>query len=340
MDSPNPSKQNEVWSGVNSKVDLKNRIPEIVKEISTKCDFVPNKLLSTSSWWSENTGVGAFHFNGKFNGMPVVLKVQGVKPTTSETFMIESFAKQNSSNVIRPPQIFAKFPWNEKVGYEAFILEDVGTDLVVHIPATKDQISNFFDFYNEYRKNCINTPWLEKPNIDLRKIIKERFSQWTLTSHRIFPNHPFRKPEDNKLIDRSIEILTKNDDWLNLEFVHGHFSASDLFRVDKQIVVLSNLYWSWRTPYYDLVFGYHWFMYGLGSAKNITPEKAEEQRKIWMNNIEAIAKDKILLKYALLERATAGLALDALSVDAQKPITKHLVEKTREITKSLIAELS
>lgn len=143
MDSPNPSKQNEVWSGVNSKVDLKNRIPEIVKEISTKCDFVPNKLLSTSSWWSENTGVGAFHFNGKFNGMPVVLKVQGVKPTTSETFMIESFAKQNSSNVIRPPQIFAKFPWNEKVGYEAFILEDVGTDLVVHIPATKDQISNF-----------------------------------------------------------------------------------------------------------------------------------------------------------------------------------------------------
>jgi hypothetical protein len=37
-----------------------------------------------------------------------------------------------------------------------------------------------------------------------------------------------------------------------------------------------------------------------------------------------------------LERATAGLHLDALSIDPQKPITKYLVQATREQVRKLI----
>ena len=39
----------------------------------------------------------------------------------------------------------------------------------------------------------------------------------------------------------------------------------------------------------------------------------ERQREIWLNNIYSLANDKHLLKLALLERAAAGLNLDALS---------------------------
>src|SRR3989344_5981790 len=101
-----PKKQNEVWSGLNSGADLKERIPQIVDEISKKCAFVPDKILSTSSWWNQSTGVGAFHFSGKFNGKSSALKVQGVKPATSEVYMINSFAKQNKSKIIRPPNVY------------------------------------------------------------------------------------------------------------------------------------------------------------------------------------------------------------------------------------------
>lgn len=334
------AQQNEVWKGIFSGVDLKEKIPQIVKELSEKTGFIPDKLLSTSSWWNESTGVGAFHLNGKFEGNSAVLKIQGVKPQTSEVFMIESFKNQNESEIVRPPIVYASFPWDEEKGYEAFVLEDVGTNLVVSPPTDEVAVENFFRYYKEYRSNCRNNPWLEKPDAQVGEIIKSRFDQWIEASKKVFPSHPLREKGDEKLIRQAVEVLTKNPKWLTLEFTHGHFSARDLFKVGGQIVVLSNLYWSWRTPCYDLVFAYHWFMYDLANVKEITPEIIEEQRKLWLDKIEENAKNKQLLKYALLERATAGLNLDALSIDIKKPNAKYLIDRTREITKDLIKELS
>lgn len=181
---------------------------------------------------------------------------------------------------------------------------------------------------------------MEKPDAQVGKIIKSRFDQWIEASKKVFPSHPLREKGDEKIIRQAVEVLTKNPKWLRLEFAHGHFSARDLFKVDSQIVVLSNLYWSWRTPYYDLIFAYHWFMYDLANVKNIKPKEVENQRKIWIKKMEEVAEDKTLLKYALLERAAAGLNLDALSIPTKKPIAKYLVDRTREITKDLIKELS
>lgn len=333
-------KQNEVWTGLNNGVDLKERIPQIVDEISKRCPFIPDQILSTSSWWNQSTGVGAFHFSGKFEGKPAVLKVQGVKPSTSEVYMINSFAKQNKSKIIRAPYIYTSFPWDDDKKYEAFILEDTGNKLVINVPTTKDEVVKFFSCYDEYRTNCISKPWLEKPNVDISKQTKEKFKEWITTSHKVFPNHPLRQVEDEKLILKASEILAKNKEWLSLEFMHGHFSAMDLRYLQDEMVILSNLYWSWRTPYYDLVFAYHWFMYDLTQVSYITPKLVEEQRKLWLDEIEKRTDNKSLLKYTLLERAAAGLNLDSLSMDTKKPIAKYLVGRTREILKDLIKELS
>jgi len=45
-----------------------------------------------------------------------------------------------------------------------------------------------------------------------------------------------------------------------------------------------------------------------------------------------------LLRLALLERATAGLNLDALSIDPKKPITEYLICQTRENLQMLLAK--
>ena len=94
---------------------------------------------------------------------------------------------------------------------------------------------------------------------------------------------------------------------------------------------------------YDAVFGMHWFIYHLAEVDDITSKTVEEQRKLWFKKIESLPRVKThkkLYKLALLERAAAGLNLDALSVGFNKPISEYLVEATRQQVINLIDELS
>ena len=124
------------------------------------------------------------------------------------------------------------------------------------------------------------------------------------------------------------------------QFIHGHFSYLDLLKTKSgEVILFSNLFWKYKAPWYDSVFGQHWFRYRLSSIKEIAPKEVEAQRELWLKEIWALAQneeDKKLINLALLERAAAGLNLDALSVDPKIPITEYLVEATRQEVKRLL----
>ncbi len=257
--------------------------------------------------------------------------------------MIESFRKQNESSIIRPPKIYYQIPWDEKFGYEAYIMEDVGNNLVVKVPSTKEEIEEFFTFYREYRANCRKKPWVKKPKETTAETIKNRFERWTKASFEIYPDHPFRQKEDQKLIKEAIDVLTSEYRGVKLEFVHGHFSHRDLYRVNDKIVILSNLYWTWKPPFYDTIFARHWVRYELADKENLTPKQIENQLRTWDDQITKIPinnEERKLLDLALLERAAAGLNLDALSVKTNKPCAKFIVEQTRNELQYLLDKLS
>ena len=123
---------------------------------------------------------------------------------------------------------------------------------------------------------------------------------------------------------------------VQLEFVHGHFSVEDLIYQGDEVVLFSNLFWKWKYPFYDTVFGYHWFMYELGNVRGITPDQIEQQRELWLSQLP----DLPLVKAALLERAIAGLIIDNFLADKNKPIVKYLVDSTRGQIRKLMLELT
>lgn len=170
------------------------------------------------------------------------------------------------------------------------------------------------------------------------------FAKWREASFKIYPDHPLREKGDSDLIDRSVQTLVRDYKDVTPEFVHGHLSDGDFYQVKDQVVILSNLYWSWRAPFYDTIFGYHWYMYHLNDVPDITPDIVEGQRNLWMEQINIFAgespQNRRLLNLALLERAAAGLNLDALSCDPAKPISKFLIERTRQELDRLLTELS
>jgi hypothetical protein len=333
--------QNEVGGKFLEGSDLAKREKEVLQDASKKLNFNPQTLVGRSHWWGSDE-IGAFHYQGTYHDKPAILKIQGVKPTTSEIYMIQEFTKMNHSKIVRPPHLYAFLNWDDEHRYEALVLENIEGNRIVNLPTNSHEVNNFFATYEEYRKNCIATPWVTKPEESINQKIETSFKKWSEISQKIYPNHPLRKDSDNELIAQAVSVLIRNYANVDLEFVHGHLSDGDLIQVDNQVVLLSNLYWSWRPPFYDSIFAYHWYRYHLNDLTETTPKIIKSQKKLWKDRIFQLpktSKDMALLKLALLERAAAGLNLDSLSAKPDNPITEYLVEDTRQEMKDLLQEL-
>lgn len=333
--------QNKISHLFLSGSDLQDREKKVLEDASKKLDFTPEKLIDRSHWWNSR-GIGAFRYVGEFKGRKAVLKIQGVKPTTSEIYMIQSFSRVNKSKILRPPLLYAYLPWDNEERYEALVLEFIDGKRIVNSLTNEDELEEFFSLREEYKENCVANPWIDKPEESIPEEIKTNFEKWRQASFKLYPKHPFRKNEDQGLIDKAVSALSKNYKDVEREFQHGHFGASDLLKnKNGEVIILSNLYWSWKPPFYDAVFGYHWFVYGLAKVKSITTQIIEQQRNLWFSKINSLTKtdlDEKLLNLALLERAAAGLNLDVLSVDQKSPVAEYLVEKTRRNLSDLIEE--
>jgi hypothetical protein len=100
-----PHKQNSMIAGFHLESDLLEREESIIKEVSEFTAFQCQRRLGYSSWWGSER-IGAFHYLGHYQGNQAVLKIQSVRPNTSEACMLELFASQNQSSQIRTPVVY------------------------------------------------------------------------------------------------------------------------------------------------------------------------------------------------------------------------------------------
>lgn len=332
-------KQNEISLAFLDGSDLLEREQDVLKDACQKTGFAQTKLVQRSSWWTSKE-IGAFHYLGNYKGKKAVLKVQGVKPETSEIYMLENFEKTNRSKILRPPHLYASLSWDDKLRYEALILEYVNGKNILSTPTNKPEIDRFLEVYEDYRKNCLNSPWIDKPDETISQKMQNNFSKWREASFKLYPHHLLREDEDVELIDIAVKILVSGYQGVEPLFQHPHLTENDLIQVEDQVVVGSNLYWGWRAPLYDVIFGFHWFKYHLADVQNVTIQTVQEQINLWISKIESLPEVKNnqkLFKLAMLERYTAGLNLDALSIDPKNPVASYLVEFTRKEVKRVIS---
>ncbi len=325
-------KQNEVSSG--SFQDLRQDIEVITKDIEIKTGFKSSKIFQKSHYWKGNK-FGAFFTKGIYQNKSANLKVQLAKLNNSEVDFISEFKKHNQSKIIRPPHLYAFLRWDDKLKYEALILEDIESKPIIKVPCNQKEINIFFEIYQEYKRNCL-IPWLDKPDISIPKAIENRFFKWKKIRQDQFPKYPFFNSNDEKLIEKAISVLIdkyKNIDWV---FAHGHFGHKDIYPVNNQFILLSNLFWSWRAPFYDAVFAHNWFLCELSKFSS---EKILEQNKLWLNKIYQQSTDQKLINLALLERATARLNLDAFTCNPKNISTEFIFELTHQQIKTLIKDL-
>jgi hypothetical protein len=326
-------------------VDISGNESQIIQSISSETNFTPNKVIWRSPYYNTKQ-VGSVILTGKYDGKLVVLKVQGAKPEVEEHYMIEEFRKQNKSKIIRPPFVYKVKDWNKKLGYGYMIMEHVVGNKVLESSKvqTRKSIRIFLAVYREFVSNCTPTnPWLPRPKkVNWVAAIKKGYK----VSLKAYPDHPLRKKSDYALGMKVASLLNDCYTVSDMEFTHGHFSTHDLKRKGKEIVLFSNLYWKWRIPYFNAVYGYHWFIYELENVKGIRQKDVDSQKKIWLGEIFAATgadTDKGIkrqVNIVLLERAISGLLLDGLMMKSKRPIAKYMVEATRVEVERLVSLLS
>lgn len=340
-------RQNEFSDGYSQNVDMRLREDEIIDFIKEEMGFKPDEVISRSTWWgSERTG--AFQCSGAYEGKQSILKIQGVKPMTSEIDALEAIANaENPHATIRAPHLYANRRWDDDKKFEALIVERILSPKLINLPTTQDEVKKFFDLYKNYVQYLNPTPWVSFPDKSPADMAREKVEDQRSTAGELYPDYPYRQSDDEHLIGEGLRAVTENLNGLPLTFQHSHISTDDVFLPndeDPRYIFTSNFVWGWTTPFKDALQARHHFPRLLiDRGGKLTPDIVDEQTSWWDEQLELLSKtddEKRYMNVARLDLALGALGIDNLTLDPSNSLAPYLMESTRSYIKELIDKLS
>ncbi len=309
-----------------------------LEEIMTKTNFKPEKEIFRGQIYDKDK-VGSLIYKGVWQDKPTVLKIQGLQPDIDEIDMIGRFNEQNKSTKIRLPKFCDGSKWDKQHGYGYLLLEYVDAPQIYQPPfANQKQIKDFCALYQEYRTNCLCEPFVEQEPNEQSSLVftAQRVSHWA----KIAQTKGNLTESDVKIVERFLTLAGRHLPSMNMEFMHGHFTYDDIFKLsDNKYVLMSNLFWSYRPEFYDTTF-HLWA--GMKSLRDqsVGLEQVLAYLQIW---VEEYKKLPVVMQHADFERTfdmmMAERCVGALLVDIHNQhydsdrsnFIAHLVELFRDL---------
>lgn len=230
-----------------------HQIQNALKNILIKTEFKPEKELFRGQIYDTDK-VGSLIYKGIWQNQPAVLKIQALQPEIDEIDMIEGFTVQNASKIIRLPKLFDGLKWNASDGYGYLILEYIDAPKIYQPPfANTKQIKDFCALYQDYKTNCIRKSLFTKEPNELSSLVysSQRISHWI----KIAQTKGQLSDMAVKYAEKYLSIAGRHLPTIAMEFMHGHFTYDDIYKLsDNEYVLMSNLFWSYRPEYYDATF--------------------------------------------------------------------------------------
>ncbi|MEK7125133.1 MAG: hypothetical protein AAB864_01940 [Patescibacteria group bacterium] len=187
-----------------------------------------------------------------------VLKLQLRPIAFGEGSIIRHIAPQLRTQKIRLPKIYLDTSWNEKDGYGFLIFEDLShlPKIWSSLPPVAERDYRWHkEFIKEFLHNVLPvTPFVEKPTQTPLELARESFEHYWNIAKNSAHKH-IDQSEIQSFKEQYFRVLEKVK-FEDLHFTHGHLTGLDiLWDQDKQqFVLLGNLYWKWRSRYWELTF--------------------------------------------------------------------------------------
>lgn len=233
--------------------DRTDRYLSILEEIKIKTGFQEGEEIFRGKIY-DNDKIGSLIYKGIWQGMPAVLKIQGLELEVDEIDIISKFNLQNKSTKVRLATLSSGEKWNPEKGYGYLLLEYVEAPQIYTPPfAEREHIKEFCAFYREYKTLALCTPFFKKEVMEESSLLftTQRIAHWT----KIAQEKGFISDLEIGLVEKYISLAGKHLPSIKMEFMHGHLTYNDIFALpDHTYVLMSNLFWSYRPEYYDTTF--------------------------------------------------------------------------------------
>lgn len=222
-------------------------------EIIAETGFQPGKEIFRGQIYDPDK-LSSLVYKGVWQDMPAVLKIQGLQPDIDEIDIIDRFNGQNRSAKIRLPELYGGSKWNEKDGYGYLLLEYIDAPKIYRPPfADQGQVKDFCALYQEYKTGCLVNPLFEREPNEQSSLVftAQRVSHWA----KIAQAKGHLACAETKDVERFLTLAGKHLPSIKMEFMHGHLTHDDIFKLpDGKYILMSNLFWSYRPEFYDAAF--------------------------------------------------------------------------------------
>src|SRR3989339_134756 len=289
---------------------------KVFDEITAKIHFQSEKEIFRGQIYDKDK-VGSVIYKGAWQDKPAVLKIQGLQPDVDEIDLFGRFNNQNKSAKIRLPKLYNGSRWNKNDGYGYLLLEYVDAPQIYQPPfANQEQIKDFCALYQEYKTTCLRAPFVEREPNEHSSLVftAQRVLYWA----KIAQTKGYLTEVEVKNVEQFLSLAGRHLPSIKMEFMHGHFTYNDIFKLsDQEYVLMSNLFWSYRPEFYDTTF-HLWA--GIKSLRDqsVSVEYVIEYLHNWL---EEYKKLPIVMQDADFERKfnmmMAERCIGALLVDIQ-----------------------
>lgn len=322
-----------------TQTDFSKETQDALKKVIEKTDFQLGQEMWRGVIYDKNK-VGSVIYDGFLNNQPAILKLQGLKTELDEIKIHRLFEKFNQSKKIRLPKILKGKTWNEKNKFGYSIQEKITGKNIFKMPfATSAERKRFADLYNEYRTKTASKPWWPA-KIDTKKFVLARLNNWIeICKHE----NCWDENEMSIRVKQFKKIVEEKFDKIPMLFSHGHLTANDIFIVDKQFILMSNLFWSYRPKYYDLAFNVWACLLKLSSSDSF--KKANKLIDEWIKTYKTIPWVKRqndfdeLFPLMLLERLMGTIVVDLGLIKKQSNCRMKRWKLHLKIFDKLISEI-
>ncbi len=248
-------------------------------------------------------------------GKTAVLKLQLRPLRFDEGFIIRQVAPQIRTPRVRLPRILRDEPWSEARGYGFLLFEDLTAlpDLWHARRPDGADLARHRDFLAAFARGALPiAAWFPPPSDGAREQALAAFAHFRAIADAS-PHRRLSAGETSRLRDAWIARLPPNA--APPHFTHGHLSGLDV-KVDAAsdaYVLFANLTWSYRPPFYEVVFP--WWADAMGIRDpRVTADDLRRRADAWADiGAAAFGRDPRAdpaFRFALLTRAALTVLLD------------------------------